>query len=185
MRADLKKVTARLEKNIERVPMSGCWVWVGACDRDGYSRMSIDGRVRMAHRVSYESYAGKIPDGLTIDHLCRVRCCINPTHLEAVTHKVNTLRGTSVSAINKAKTHCANGHEFTDDNTYSKNGRRQCRTCKIAVGKYMVDRKCENCGSAFQAKKADVKRGWGRFCSKSCKSKSHMAMRKTIGAQHV
>jgi hypothetical protein len=70
-----------------------CWVWVGRLNRNGYGRVALGGREPMAHRASYEAHVGPIPEGLVLDHLCRVRCCINPRHLEPVTVQENTLRG--------------------------------------------------------------------------------------------
>jgi hypothetical protein len=70
-----------------------CWVWVARLNRNGYGRLSVEGDERMAHRLSYEAHVGPIPPGLVLDHLCEVRCCINPSHLEPVTVQVNTLRG--------------------------------------------------------------------------------------------
>lgn len=83
----------RLELHVERVTETGCWIWVGRLNRNGYGRICLGGREPMAHRVSYELHVGPIPDGLVLDHLCRVRCCVNPFHLEPVTVQVNTLRG--------------------------------------------------------------------------------------------
>ena len=88
----------------------------------------------LAHRFMYEYLIGPIPDGMTIDHLCRVRKCVNPMHMEVVTQKENMLRGNTLQAKNKNKTHCVRGHEFTPDNTlvYRRNNgyMRICRKCK-------------------------------------------------------
>lgn len=74
---------------------NGCWEWQHTLSRDGYGQMSVDGRNRMAHRISYELYVGAIPRGLTLDHLCRNRRCVRPSHLEAVTQRENFHRGAS------------------------------------------------------------------------------------------
>ena len=109
-----------------------CWVWVGEKathhSGDHYGRW----RGRRVHRVAYEMEHGPIPKGLVIDHLCRNRLCCNPAHLEAVSPGTNTLRGTSFSAANAAKTCCPRGHEYTPDNTYigPLTGYRYCRTCR-------------------------------------------------------
>lgn len=79
----------------------------------------------IAHRVAYETWVGPIPDGLTIDHLCRNRLCIEPTHLEPVTNRENIQRGG-----NSLKTHCPQGHPYDEVNTASRNNRRYCRTCE-------------------------------------------------------
>lgn len=102
-------------------PNSGCWLWSGASTRDGYGRFQVaysGHQEQRAHRFSYRRFKGPIPDGLQLDHKCRVRCCVNPDHLEAVTAKVNTLRSEAVSAKNARKTHCVNGHEFVGENLY-------------------------------------------------------------------
>ncbi len=112
------------------VTESGCWLWTG-CIVKGYGQMGNNKKRVYAHRFSYEYHKGPIPDGLTIDHLCRVRCCVNPDHLEAVTNRENILRGTGISAKNYRKTHCHKGHEFIQDNTYvSKSGSRICTACQ-------------------------------------------------------
>jgi hypothetical protein len=113
-------------------PNSGCWLWLGQVDRHGYGCISFRDKPSLAHRVSYEAYRGPIPAGLTLDHLCRVRCCVNPCHLEPVTPAVNTLRGNTIPARNKQKTHCIKGHPFNEKNTrVDSRGRRCCRACQV------------------------------------------------------
>lgn len=105
-----------------------CWLWTGYLNRDGYARFRIGKQFVAVHRWSYEHFIGPIPDGLTIDHLCRVRNCANPEHLEPVTIGVNTLRGETPPGINARKTHCHLGHQFTPENTYiTSKGNRSCR----------------------------------------------------------
>lgn len=108
----------------------GCWLWLGATMANGYGRFAVQRRARLVHRVAYEHLRGKIPDGLTLDHKCRQRNCINPDHLEPVTNRDNILRGGGVSARNARKTHCDHGHEFTPANTYVNRGQRLCRLCR-------------------------------------------------------
>lgn len=114
-----------------------CWNWTGTTQggsRGGYGQLWADGKMRQAHRVSYELHIGPIPDGLTIDHLCRNTRCVNPEHLEPVTQQENNHRGNTVSGVNSRKTKCHNGHELSGDNLrmwIDKRGRshRHCRTC--------------------------------------------------------
>lgn len=108
-----------------------CWVWHGARSDTGYGNFGVKGVATAAHRLSYEHFTGPIPPGLHIDHLCRNRPCINPAHLEAVTQRVNNLRGESLQAKNARKTHCVHGHEFTPENTIARAlGRRGCMACR-------------------------------------------------------
>ncbi len=86
-------VADRTVKVLVVAPLDECWVWIARLNRNGYGRLSALGREHMAHRLSYEVHTGPIPDGLLLDHLCSVRSCVNPRHLEPVTHQVNTLRG--------------------------------------------------------------------------------------------
>jgi hypothetical protein len=132
-----KKQTAydRFWRYAEPVTESGCWLWTGYVGDDGYGVMSIyHGPMkgeRYAHRVSYLMHKGDIPDYLEIDHLCRVRCCVNPDHLEAVSCKENTRRSPiSVASVNGRKTHCIRGHEFTEENTMIVPEGRKCLTCR-------------------------------------------------------
>ena len=123
----------RFYKKIIPVPESGCWLWMGATNQLGYGSFFVAGRVLKAHRFSYETFVGPLVEGLCIDHLCRVRCCVNPSHLELVTNRVNALRGSGWAAFLAAKTHCKRGHEFTKDNTYVysyRPNRRNCRACR-------------------------------------------------------
>ena len=104
---------------------SGCWRWTGFHNSKGYGIARIDGRSEGAHRVAFKAVHGTIPDGLEIDHLCSVRDCVNPAHLEAVTHVVNIRRGAKAM-----QTHCIAGHVYSDENTYRRrNGTRACRKC--------------------------------------------------------
>lgn len=117
----------RLELHMSPEPTSGCWLWTGATLR-GYGLMRIKGKNLYAHRAMYEATVGPIPNGLSLDHLCRVRCCINPAHLEPVTNQENILRGEN---RNRQKTHCSKGHEFTPENTYNGPKGRTCRACNL------------------------------------------------------
>jgi hypothetical protein len=116
-----------------------CWLWAGSINPTrGYGRIfskSDDGRWResMAHRVMYENLIGPIPKALVLDHVCRVRSCVNPAHLEPVTQRLNILRGVGPTAVHARRTHCARGHELTPDNVRvqgSRSGRNYQRLCK-------------------------------------------------------
>jgi hypothetical protein len=109
----VKHVEGVIEKLLDRItpvlviaPLGECWVWVARTNRNGYGRMHYEGSEKMAHRLCYEACIGPIPEDHLLDHLCRTRCCINPAHLEPVTHSENTLRG-------KAKLFGRDLHPFT------------------------------------------------------------------------
>jgi hypothetical protein len=120
----------RLESRIERIPESGCWIWTGSMSFQGYGHITESGKVKKAHRVVYEASGKIIPHGLFLDHLCRVRACVNPAHLEPVTHRTNVLRGISFAAFNAKKEFCDNGHQLTEDNLVNFiKDRRQCKKC--------------------------------------------------------
>lgn len=117
----------------------GCWLWTGAKGGKAshlYGLFWIDGKGTTAHRVSFDHFKGGLVEGdrrITIDHTCQLKLCVNPEHLEQVTHRENLLRSElTLNSINAAKTHCVAGHEFTPENTYisKTNGQRVCRLCK-------------------------------------------------------
>lgn len=113
-------------------PDTQCWEWFGVRDGEGYGRLYI-GRIRpetpLAHRLSYMAFIGPIGDGLPLDHLCRVRHCVNPAHLEPVTHRVNVLRGMTIPAVFAARDACKHGHAYTPENVQMSGNTRRCRAC--------------------------------------------------------
>jgi HNH endonuclease len=121
-----------------RVQQAGddeCWPWTGMRSRGGYGLIYLSknpnrtNRCGVAHRVAWELLRGPIPDGLQIDHLCRVRHCVNPAHLEPVTSRENMLRGVPFRT-RRLTTHCPAGHEYTEANIYvGRDGARSCRDC--------------------------------------------------------
>ena len=121
-----------LDRFWAKVDKSGeCWLWTGALlQKGGYGAFRLWPSTVRAHRFSYELAKGSIPEGLELDHLCRVHACVNSDHLEAVTRRENLLRGNGPSGINARKTHCPQGHEYNSENTsYSPAGWRSCREC--------------------------------------------------------
>jgi HNH endonuclease len=114
--------------------IEGCWIWTGAKEKSGYGKFTIGKVTVIAHCYSYEELIGPIPEGKTLDHLCRNESCVNPDHLEPVTQRINLLRGDTFQARNAAKTHCCHGHPFDEANTYWKKERngglgRGCKAC--------------------------------------------------------
>lgn len=89
----IEKILDRTVLVLIEEALGDCWVWVARMNRNGYGRIHHDGNEKVAHRVTYETMVGEIPEGLILDHRCKVRCCVNPAHLEPVTHQENTLRG--------------------------------------------------------------------------------------------
>lgn len=120
-----------------RVDPTGCWLWTASKDLKGYGTFQLHSRRAVrAHRIAVEILVAPIPVELTCDHLCRVKNCVNPAHIEVVTNRTNSLRGNNACAINARKTHCARGHEFTLENTTlrhdgHRSGHRTCYTCVL------------------------------------------------------
>lgn len=111
------------------VQPGGCWLWTGAIGKTGYAVFRYNGKAANAHRVSYTHHVGPVPEGLDLDHLCRVRHCVNPAHLEPVTRRVNLSRGIRPGRYQAAKTHCPKGHPYDAANTSMDGGSRRCLTC--------------------------------------------------------
>lgn len=135
----------RFESRIERVPGVGCWIYTGQQLPNNYGYFVIKKKHIYAHRFSWMIYRGNIPDGFVVDHLCSVRECVNPSHLEPVSQKENVrrtiFRGRNRSQFSGA-THCVHGHEFTEENTRRRGGRRLCRSCgRSRQKKYRLEKK--------------------------------------------
>jgi len=105
-----------------------CWLWTGAKNTTGYAQFWDGDKTISAHRFAYNIF--NEPIDLPLDHLCRVRHCVNPAHLEPVTNKENILRGIGITAVNSRKTHCKNGHGLSGDNLYVHNNQRKCKECR-------------------------------------------------------
>jgi hypothetical protein len=117
-------------------PDTGCWIWSGSVDGNGYGHIRIQRRLLKTHRVAYEAFVGPIADGLEIDHFeCSRRRCCNPSHLRAVSHRENSLRSTAFVAANAVKTHCPSGHAYDEANTRVYRNSRYCRTCSEAASR--------------------------------------------------
>lgn len=146
-----------------------CWLWYGWLKGNGYASKSSKGKHVYVHRLMYETLIGPIPNGLVIDHLCRNRSCVNPSHMEPVTHRENVLRGDSEAAKRAKQTHCKRGHAFNDENTYrikNGNGRRVCKTCHSA---FEIKRSWSRKGVAMTLGEALVRAGTGNKNKKFCK----------------
>lgn len=118
-----------LEKFSSRFEIIGeCWVWKTNLNSKGYGRCWYKGSTYQAHRVIFELFYGEISEGLEIDHLCKNRACVNPDHLEAVTHRENIRRGDS-GLPKRNMTHCHKGHPLSGDNLYKYKNMRHCREC--------------------------------------------------------
>jgi len=130
----------QLEEVLENyiLDYNGCWRWASFLTAGGYGRIGTTrtgrgknkSKTKAVHRIFYEHHKGLIPNGLEIDHLCSVRDCVNPLHLEAVTHSVNIARGWARKhKISLPRTHCRHSHEWIEENIINRNGVTFCRLC--------------------------------------------------------
>lgn len=135
-RTDLQaRITSRIAIE-DRGYLTRCWISNRAMHDNGYTKIGYMGATWLTHRFAYTVFVGEIPDGLQLDHLCKVRVCCNPDHLEPVTCRENLLRGDTITASQVAQTHCKQGHPLSGDNVYVRPDRphsRGCRTCRAAA----------------------------------------------------
>lgn len=131
--------TPLIERLMERVDKRGplgCWPWLSTRNSEGYGMftLQVEGRrvSRPAHRLVWTELVGEIPADKVLDHICRVRHCVRPEHLEIVTFRANVLRGVGPTAQNARRSECVNGHQLTPANLYlTREGHRHCRTCAL------------------------------------------------------
>ena len=132
-RAEIERTLQRYGARVKWPTHVGeCWVWIGVIDSKGYGVASRSKTKKArAHRVFYEAFRGPIPEGLDIDHLCRLRACVNPAHMEPVTRRENVLRGEHPKVLAYWNGTCTRGHPMNGENLYiSPGGQRQCRECR-------------------------------------------------------
>ena len=130
---------SRVLDKISPEPNTGCWLWTGSLNRGGYGMLWAHNKRGLAHRMVYLMSGKTIPDGLQLDHLCRVRNCVNPDHLRPVTQRENILRGSGMSTVHAAKSCCPKcGGSY---HTLKSNGQRRCRACKNEINRLYATRK--------------------------------------------
>lgn len=139
-------VLERFEEKYEPEPNTGCWLWTAYTNCDGYGYFRLNSKTTVtAHSMSYTLANGPIQDGLEIDHLCRVRSCVNPDHLEAVSHTENVRRGLAGEVAKrthtKNHTHCPAGHKYNAKNTYIYSKRPHVKECRICRRKHCRESK--------------------------------------------
>lgn len=128
----LKQKRELFFSKIDYGDFSRCWNWKAGFNSNGYGEFWNGFRSMPAHRYSFETFRGRVDDGLVLDHLCKNKNCVNPNHLEAVTTKENNIRGDGFAGVNSRKTHCIRGHKLIKKNlcgTYLKKGIRKCKIC--------------------------------------------------------
>jgi hypothetical protein len=170
----------RIQDKISPEPMSGCWLWTAALTEDGYGSVGTgEGtKTALAHRLVFFLLGGEMPAGTEQDHVCRVRSCVNPAHLEPVTHLMNIRRGARV-----APPHCPKGHEYTEQNSKKYNLpsgaiSRACRVCARAAKNACMKRRrtstpptpkeCMACNTRFLTGPTYQRQRGSRFCSDAC-----------------
>lgn len=133
------------------VESDGCWRWLGYVNKRGYGYCGS----LLAHRASYTAFVGQIKEGMTIDHLCRNRACVNPEHLEQVTMQINNARGFSPSALQTLRTECPKGHPLSGDNLYLYKNKRGCKECRREGNRrFLRERPAYSCAHSRKARSA-------------------------------
>lgn len=163
-----------IERFLNRIQVSEnrCWLWTSTLNNKGYARLGMYKRLVLVHRWTYILFKGVIPANLELDHLCRNPRCINPNHLEPVTHQENNLRGNTQSAIHAKKTHCPQGHPYDEENTHiDKRGRRECRVCKREKARTyneLLTLKRTHCpqGHLYDSENTGIRKSGTRYCKK-------------------
>ncbi len=154
-------VFTRLVEKIKINPITGCWEWQGRRNEDGYGEWTVryaGGFITQPHRLSFLIFNGYLPKKRDVDHKCRVRWCLNPDHLQDVSHKRNCELRVEV------KTHCKNGHELIPANVYTgTRGDRVCKTCRYEKVKLWRERHPEKARQVNRETKAAERRGVPRF----------------------
>jgi hypothetical protein len=152
----MTRLPERIAAKLTVDPESGCWLWRGSKNRpddSGYGHVRWKGDLRYVHQVVYELLVGPIPEGLALNHVtargCVSKVCAFPGHLEVVTFQ-EILRRTDYAAARARRTHCPNGHEYTEENTYIDPGKgfRQCRQCRRERNRAALKAKRERDASA-------------------------------------
>ena len=140
---DDPRLPKRFWSKVDPDPIFGCWIWVAGKMESGYGVFWVNPKMHVAHRVAYEALVAPIPSHLQIDHLCRVRHCCNPFHLELVTARENLVRGFGASGLNARKTHCPSGHPYSGDNlkVNRTTGGRVCIECERSNNRNSYERK--------------------------------------------
>ena len=130
--SDDRALVARFWAKVSRGDDGSCWPWRGSL-RKGYGAFWIGGKNVAAHRASLILSGREIPEGLVVDHICRNRACVNPSHLRIVTNRTNLIENSiAAAAISVRKTHCKRGHPLEGYNVrFNTSGTRRCRQCSV------------------------------------------------------